>query len=84
MSTLTAEITETLRTMDDKEAAPLAEALQRLLLRRRVMAARPPRDHSIPRDAKGWPIGYWESVVGAWADLDFEAPDDPPPEPHPY
>jgi hypothetical protein len=42
MSILTAEITETLRSMDDKEAAPRAEVLQQILQRHRAMAKRPP------------------------------------------
>jgi hypothetical protein len=27
----------------------------------------------------GWPEGHFEQLGGAWSDLDFEAPDDPPP-----
>ena len=84
MSTLRTEIVETLLTLSEEDADAMAAVLQQALLRRRALEKRPPRDPSIPRDAKGWPIGYWQSVVGAWADLEFEAPDDPPPEPHPY
>lgn len=35
-------------------------------------------------DANGWPIGYWEKFSGCLADEEWDIPDDPPPEPHPY
>lgn len=80
MSTLTAEITETLNSLDPERAKALERALHDLLI-----AVRPaPSAKAAAVDANGWPIGYWDSVVGAWADLEFEAPDDPIPEPHPY
>jgi hypothetical protein len=84
MSTLEAEITETLRSLDPLRAKAFARALHELLLVVRPeggtgKATEPP----VATDAQGWPLGYWESVVGCWADLEFEAPADPPPEPHP-
>ena len=84
MSTLRTEIAETLLTLSEEDADAMAAVLQQALLRRRALEKRPPRAPSIPRDANGWPIGYWEKFAGSWADLVFEAPDDPPPEPHPY
>ncbi len=37
----------------------------------------------VPRDAKGWPIGFWEDIHRRAAELpdDFIPPDDPVPEP---
>lgn len=39
----------------------------------------------VPRDAKGWPIGFWERIHAEAADLDdtWVCPADPVPEPIP-
>jgi hypothetical protein len=85
MSILEAEITETLNSLDPIRAKALERAIHELLVVVRPDAktgelARPPA----AVDANGWPIGYWEEFAGCWADLEFEPPADPPPEPHPY
>lgn len=85
MTILEAEITSTLRSLDPLRAKAFERAIHELLLVVRPDTKTGELTQPPPAvDANGWPIGYWESVVGCWADLDFEVPDDPAPEPHPY
>jgi hypothetical protein len=85
MTTLEAEIMETLRSLDPLRAKAFERAIHELLLVVRPEAKTGGLVKSpVAVDANGWPVGYWESVVGCWADLEFEAPSDPPPAPHPY
>lgn len=82
MSTLTAEITETLKTLDPVRAKALERALHEILVAVRAPtspAATPPQV-----DAKGWPIGYWEKFAGCLEGDEWEPQPDLPPEPHPY
>jgi hypothetical protein len=81
MSTLTAEITETLKSLDPVRARALERALHEMLV-----AVRPPSSPPAPLpavDANGWPIGYWEKFAGCLEGDDWEPQPDPPPEPHP-
>lgn len=85
MTTLEAEITETLKSLDPLRAKAFERAIHELLLVVRP-EVRTGKLTSPPAavDAKGWPLGYWEKFAGCWADLEFEPPADPPPEQHPY
>ena len=78
MSALTVEITETLKSLDPKRAKALERAIHDLLIvvRPEAKSDDAPAPGKVEVDANGWPIGYWESVAGSWADLEFEAPDD--------
>ena len=86
MSILETEIAETLKSLDPLRAKAFERAIHELLVVVRPDANAgeliPPPTVGV--DANGWPVGYWEKFAGCWADLEFEAPDDPPPEPHPY
>ncbi len=84
MKALEIEIAETLKTLDPVRAKAFERAIHELLL---VVRPEAKADKFTPPpavDAKGWPLGYWEKFAGCWADLEFEAPADPPPGPHPY
>ena len=83
MSALELEIAETLKTLDPARARAFERALHDLLsvVRRDAAPPRPATNGAV--DAKGWPVGYWDSVVGSLADDDWEPPADPPPEPLP-
>ena len=86
MSILEAEITETLKSLDPLRAKAFERAIHELLVvvRPDANTGEPGPPPPVGVDANGWPVGYWEKFAGCWADLEFEAPDDPPPEPHPY
>lgn len=80
MSALETKLTETLRSLDPARAKALETAVLDIL-----MAVQPDTTPAPEVDANGWPVGYWESVVGSLDEGDdWEPPDDPPPEPHPY
>lgn len=79
MSTLAIEIEKTLDQLSP-ERASAAERLFRDLLDF-VRAEAPPSAEKPAVDAKGWPVGYWESVVGSLEGDDWEPSPDPPPEP---
>lgn len=79
MSALETKLTETLRSLDPTRAKALETAFLDILL-----AIQPEKPQAREVDANGWPVGYWEHFAGILADDDFESPNDPPPEPHPY
>ena len=84
MTALEIEIAETLKSLDPLRAKAFERAIHELLLVVRPDAKASILTPSTMVDAKGWPLGYWEKFAGCWADLEFEPPADPPPEPHPY
>lgn len=84
MTALETEIAETLKSLDPLRAKAFERAIHELLLVVRPDTKANIRTPSITVDAKGWPLGYWEKFAGCWADLEFELPSDPPPEPHPF
>ncbi len=80
MTALEAEISETLKALEPSRARALEAAIHNLLVVVRPEKIAPPEV-----DANGWPIGYWESVVGCLdEDDDWQPPADPPPEPVPH
>ena len=79
MSALETKLTETLRSLDPARAKALETAFLDIL-----MAVQPETKPAPEVDANGWPVGYWEHFAGILAGDDFEPPDDPPPEQHPY
>lgn len=83
MSALEIQISETLKSLDPPRARAFERAMYELL-----SVVRPDTVELAQRttavDANGWPLGYWDRFAGCWADLEYEAPADPAPEPHPY
>ena len=82
MSAIASEIDQTLRTLDPQCASALEQAFRAMLSAVRVTSAATP-EAAAPTavDANGWPLGYWESVVGCLADDDWKPPSDLPPDP---
>ena len=85
MSAIASEIDQTLRTLDPQRASALEQAFRAMLSAVRVTKSAGTPEALAPRavDANGWPLGYWESVVGCLADDDWEPPSDLPPDPCP-
>jgi hypothetical protein len=75
-SLLPLELEKTLRQLDPKSAS-LLERLVRdaLALVRQKEPDRPPKTDK----TNGWPAGYFERTVGAFANEPLDFPEDPPP-----
>jgi len=85
VSALEVQIAETLKSLDPPRARAFERAIYELL-----SVVRPDTEvgemarRAGAVDANGWPQGYWDRFAGCWADLEYEAPSDPAPEPHPF
>ena len=84
MTAVSAELENTLRQLDPASASSLErvvwDVLQLARQRQSVRSARGPVGHLAD---KGYPAGHFERLTGSWAGVEFELPDDPPPDASP-
>ncbi len=78
MSTLTADLQDTLKKLDPDAASKLERLVRDAM---DLAGPTPPKAGAV--DANGWPLGYWEKFSGCLAGEQWDLPDDPPPEPTP-
>jgi len=79
MSAVCLDLEQTLNRLDPHAAA----ALERLVRDALVLAKSRNGSAALKAatDARGWPVGYFESTAGSFAGEPLEAPADPPAEP---
>ena len=81
MTAVSAELENTLRQLDPASASSLERVVWDVLqlARQRRISQGAGRD----QDDKGYPSGHFDRLTGSWAGVEFELPDDPPPNPSP-
>ncbi|HWB01501.1 MAG TPA: hypothetical protein VG796_00665 [Verrucomicrobiales bacterium] len=80
MSDVCIELENTLRQLDPASASSLERVVRDVL---KLAKQRRSSDADGGIDANGYPIGHFKHLTGSWADVEFELPDDSPPDASP-
>ena len=84
MTAVSVELENTLRQLDPASASSLERVVWDVLkLARQRQGARAAQGAGSSLDDKGYPAGHFDRLTGSWAGVEFELPDDPPPDPSP-